>query len=152
MTNWQYWLLIAAAALVLLARIISAVNKRAERRQRDFTRKLETLLQPRESIKTICPQKKGRWILTSSRLIFEKRGRFTAVALKTITKVQGINASGNRTTVPEKMVRMTVKADEEYTLVNSCPEFCQLASQLSQQIKKQNDKKKAAKAAKSGKA
>lgn len=151
MITWQYWLLIFAAVLVLLARIIAAVNRRAERKQRDFTRKLETLLQPRETVKIICPQKKGRWILTGSRLIFEKRGRFTAITLKSITKVQGINASGNRTTVPEKMVRMTVKAEEEYTLVHSCPEFCQLAAQLSQQVKKQNEKKKAAKAAKSPK-
>lgn len=141
MNQWQY-LLLAAGAMMLFLAVRSAVITRRERKQRDFTRSLETLLQPKETIKVICPQKKGRCILTSHRLILERKGRFHAVTLKQIRKAQGTNKEGNRTTVPAKMVSLTVKAEKDYIIRNTGPEFADLASQLMEKIKKQNEKKK----------
>ena len=141
MNQWQY-LLLAAGALVLFLAIRSVVLARSERKQRDFTRSLETLLQPKETNKVICPQKRGRYILTSHRLILERKGKFHAVTLKKILKVQGTNREGNRTTVPAKMVTLTVKAEKEYVIRNTGPEFEELARQLTAVIKKQNEKKK----------
>ena len=100
---------------------------------------LELVLQPRESIKVICPQKKGRVILTSKRILFETKGGFNAVPIKTIKKVQGNNEKGNRTTVIAKMVSLTIKAEQEYEIKNSCPEFAEFAKQL---MKKTAPKKK----------
>ena len=61
--------ILAAAALVLLLAVRSSLRARRERKQRDFTRTLETVLLPKETVKVICPQKKGRWILTNKRLL-----------------------------------------------------------------------------------
>ena len=135
----QEILLIAAALLALAAIFRSAQKKRRDYQTRNATRKLELVLQPRESIKVICPQKKGRVILTSKRVLFETRDGFHAILLKNIKKVQGSNEKGNRTTVPANMVSLTIKAEQDYEIRNSCPEFAEFAKQL---IKKTTKKKK----------
>lgn len=127
-------LLLTAAALA----VRSSLQKRRESRFKDAARKLELVLQPRETIKLICPQKKGRVILTSKRVLFDTKEGFQAVPIKTIKRVQGNNEKGNRTTVPGKMVSLTIKADQEYEIKNSCPEFEEFAKQL---IKKTTPKK-----------
>ena len=142
MTLWQKIAAAAVLLLILFLLIRSAVRKAKERKWRDAERKLTTVLQPKENIKAICPQKKGRWILTSKRLLFETKAGFTAVALKDIKSVRGNTKDKKSTTVPAKMVSLTVKGPEEYLIYNSCEEFADLAKQLREKIKKQNDKKK----------
>ena len=139
MIPMQEILMIAAVLLVLIAAIRSSWRKRRDFQSRNATRKLELVLQPRETVKVICPQKKGRVILTSKRILFETRDGFHAVLLKHIKKVQGNNEKGNRTTVPANMVRLTVQAEQDYEIRNSCPEFEEFAKQL---IKKTIKKKK----------
>ena len=132
----------AAVLLVIVALIQSSMRKRRDYKYRDATRKLELVLQPRESIKVICPQKKGRVILTSKRVLFETREGFTAVPIKTIKKVQGNNERGNRTTVIANMVSLTIKAEQEYTVRNDCEEFQEFARLLTGKVKKQKAKTK----------
>jgi hypothetical protein len=129
---------IAAAILILAALLRSSLDRHREYKHRDKTRKLELVLQPRESIKVICPQKKGRVILTSKRVLFETKEGFHAVLIKNIKKVQGNNEKGNRTTVPAKMVSLTIKAEQDYTVKNDSEEFQEFAKQL---IKKTAPKK-----------
>ena len=105
--------ILTAVLLVLLLAIRSDPRKRRERRARDFTRTLETALLPKETVKVICQQKKGRWILTNKRLLLEEKGGFHAVPLDKIKSIQGKNAAGNRTTSPANMVGLTVKADKD---------------------------------------
>ena len=132
-------LLVAAAVLLMMAALIqSSIRKHHEYKNRDAARKLELVLQPRESIKVICPQKKGRVILTSKRVLFETKEGFHAVLIKNIKKVQGNNEKGNRTTVPAKMVSLTIKAEQDYTVKNDSEEFQEFAKQL---IKKTAPKK-----------
>lgn len=141
MLPWQETLTAAAAVLlVLLLAIRSSLRKRRERKMRDFTRTLETALLPRETVKVICPQKKGRWILTSKRLLLEEKGGFHAVPLEKIKSVQGQNAAGNRTTAPANMVSLTVKTDKDYTLLNTGDQFTELVKQLQISVKKQKAK------------
>ena len=132
-------LLITAVLLVLILAVRSSLRKRRDYQFRDAARKLELVLQPRETIKVICPQKKGRVILTSKRVLFETKEGFHAVPVKTIKKVQGNNEKGNRTTVPAKMVSLTIKAEQEYVIKNNCEEFVVFAKQL---LKKTAPKKK----------
>lgn len=132
----------AAVLLVIVALIQSSMRKRRDYKYRDATRKLELVLQPRESIKVICPQKKGRVILTSKRVLFETREGFTAVPIKTIKKVQGNNERGNRTTVIANMVSLTIKAEQEYTVRNDSEEFQEFARLLTGKVKKQKAKTK----------
>ena len=132
-------ILIAAAVLtVLVLAIRSSLHKNREYKHRDATRKLELVLQPRETIKAICPQKKGRVILTSKRILFETKEGFNAVPIKTIKRVQGNNEKGNRTTSVPKMVSLTIKAEQDYEIKGGCPEFEEFAKQL---IKKTTPKK-----------
>ena len=135
----QVLLVTAAVVLMMAALIQSSIRKRREYKNRDAARKLELVLQPRESIKVICPQKKGRVILTSKRVLFETRDGFTAVPIKTIKKIQGSNAKGNRTTVPANMVSLTIKAEQDYAVRNESAEFQEFAKQL---MKKSIPKKK----------
>ncbi|MGM9584800.1 MAG: hypothetical protein ACI3V1_04580 [Faecousia sp.] len=132
---------ILAAVLLLLA-IRSDLRKRRERKARDFTRTLETALLPRETVKSICPQKKGRWILTNKRLLLEEKGGFYAISLDKIKSVQGKNAAGNRTTVPANMVSLTVRADRDVTIQNNGALFCELAAQLQAAVKRQKERQK----------
>ena len=129
---------IAIVVLMLALAIRSSRRKGRDYKTRNATRKLELVLQPRETIKVVCPQKKGRTILTSKRILFETKDGFHAVLLKNISKVQGNNEKGNRTTVIANMVSLTIKADQEYEIRNSCPEFAEFAKQL---IKKTTKKK-----------
>lgn len=131
MEQWQY-LLAAALAAALVPAIRSAVIKKRKRKERDFTRKLETVLQPKETVKVVCPQKKGSCILTSRRLLFETKEGFTAVPLTAIKRVQGVNEAGNRTTSVQKMVSLTVRAEKTYTIYNTSETFPELANQLIQ--------------------
>ena len=138
MIPWQAILVAAAVAIIIVAVVQSSLRKNREYKLRDNTRKLELVLQPRESIKVICPQKKGRVILTSKRVLFETKEGFHAVLIKNIKKVQGNNEKGNRTTVPAKMVSLTIKAEQDYTVKNDSEEFQEFAKQL---IKKTAPKK-----------
>ena len=138
MQSWQE-ILTAVSILLLLLAVRSSIRRHRDYKYRDATRKLELVLQPRESIKVICPQKKGRVILTSKRILFETKGGFNAVPIKTVKMVRGNNEKGNRTTVPAKMVSLTIKAEQEYEIKNNCEEFAEFAKQL---LKKTAPKKK----------
>ena len=142
MEYWQYLSGFAAVIVFLLA-IRSAVVKKRKRKERDFTRKLETVLQPRETIKVICPNHGSRWILTSRRLLLDTKDGFLAYPFGKIKKLQGFDSTGKATTSVAKMKRLTIKVaktDEEYTLDNSCEEFSQLAGQLKRQTAKKKKK------------
>ena len=131
-------ILVVAVVLALAAAVRSSLRKRCDYKDKDAARKLELVLQPRETIKVICPQKKGRVILTSKRVLFETKDGFNAVSVKTIEKVRGNNEKGNRTTSVPKMVSLTIRAEQEYEIKNSCPEFEEFAKQL---IRKTTPKK-----------
>lgn len=132
--------ILAAAALVLLLAVRSSLRARRERKQRDFTRTLETVLLPKETVKVICPQKKGRWILTNKRLLLEEKGGFHAIPLDKIKSIQGKNAAGNRTASAASMVSLTVKADKDFLIQNSNDQFPELAKPLQSELKKRKEK------------
>ena len=81
-------------------------------------------------------------ILTSKRVLFDTKEGFTAVPLKSIQKVQGINEKGNRTTLPANMVSLTIKAEQEYEIKNSCPEFEEFSKQLLKKAASKKSRKK----------
>ena len=138
MIPMQEIIVAAAVVLTIAALAQSSLRKHREYKKKDSTRKLELVLQPRESIKVICPQKKGSVILTSKRVLFETKAGFTAVPVKSIKKVQGSNEKGNRTTVPANMVSLTIKAEQDHLVTNCGLEFESFAKQL---IRKTTQKK-----------
>ena len=140
----EYLLALLPLGALLLA-LKNARHKRRLGKQRDFARKLETVLLPRETIKVICPQKGRNCVLTSKRVLFETKTGFTAVHIKDIKRTSGLSEEGKKTTSIPKMVSLTFKAAEEYTIINTGEEFSDLARQLTAKVKKQNEKKKAKK-------
>ena len=136
----QLGFLAAAVLLSLLLAIRSSLRARRVRKERDFTRTLETALLPRETVKVVCPQKKGRWILTNKRLLLEEKGGFHAIPLDKIKSIQGKNAAGNRTTSAANMVSLTVKADKDFLIQNSNDQFPELAKLLQSELKKRKEK------------
>ena len=136
------YLLALLPAAALLTALLNSLKKRRLGKQRDFARRLETVLLPRETVKVIVPQKKGRCVLTSKRVLFETKSGFTAVNIKDIRRTSGLSEEGKKTTSVPKMVSLTFKAAEEYTLINTGEEFSDFARQLTAKVKKQNEKKK----------
>lgn len=131
---------------VLLATLLTVLHSIAKRKRQskatDFDRKLETVLQPRETVKLVCPSKGKRWILTSKRLLRETRTGFSAIPLTSIKRVQGNTKEGKTTASIPKMVSLTIKAEEDYTIYNSSEAFPDLAKKLQDKVKKQNERKK----------
>lgn len=131
MESWQIWFLIAIGAAALGALVLSAAYRRYQgRKQRDFARKLETVLQKKETIEVICPQKGGLVILTNTRLLFETKEGFIALPRSAIKSLRGTTAEGKATVSPPKMKTLTIKAGKDYTLSNTGQEFLLLAKAL----------------------
>ena len=140
MHHWQM-LLLGLAGMLLLGAFICRGTKRSRlRKEREFTRKLELILQPRESVKAICPQKKGSVILTNSRILFDRKDGFHAVPLRSVKKVRGINEKGKTTIVPARMVSLTILADQEYIIRNDCADFPGFAALLISRTRKGKEK------------
>ena len=137
----NYLLALLPMGALLLA-LKNTRHKGRQRKQRDFARKLELVLLPRETVKIICPQEGRNCILTSKRVLFETKTGFTAVHIKEIKRTFGFSKEGKKTTSIPKMVSLNFKADKEYTLMNTDERFFDFAKQLTARVKKQNEKKK----------
>lgn len=145
MQKEQYLLLMGIAAAFLLIKLCVALVKRKKRRQRDFTRRLETLLQPDEDISVVCPSPQGRWILTNKRLIMEAGEAFTAFPFKKIKKVSGVDETGKGTVAAAKMAVLTVKtAGQEFTLRRKGEDFTDFVKGLRTGVNRAKPKKKTA--------
>ena len=136
-----YWPYLTALAVLAGLWIYSAVRKARFRRERDKTRTLETLLQPKETVRCICPQRGGRWILTSKRLIIEDKNGYTALPFGKIKRLAGHDAAGKATAAPAKMACVTVKTDREFTLHSGDEAFVELVRQLKTKTTKKKTKK-----------
>ena len=138
----EYLLALLPLAALLMA-LRSSLRRRRLGKQREFARRLETVLLPRETVKVIVPQKQGRVVLTSKRVLFETKTGFTALLIKDIKRTSGLSEAGKKTTSVPKMVSLTLKAAEEYTIINTGEEFADFAKQLTAKVKKQNAKRRA---------
>ena len=81
----EYLLALLPLGALLLA-LKNALHKRRLGKQRDFARKLELVLLPRETVKVICPQKGRNCVLTGKRVLFETKTGFAAVLIKDIKR------------------------------------------------------------------
>lgn len=141
MESWQMTILaVAGAAIVAVLLIWAAVLKRKSRKMRDFTRKLETVLQKNEKVRVICPQRGGNAILTNKRLLFDTKSGFLSLPMTKIQKLQGVTKQGKNTVSPGKMEKLTIQADKELTLYHTGDEFVDLAGQLIRARKKKGAK------------
>ena len=137
--NIALWL--GVFAVVLLFVICTALHRAGAAKERDRARTLETLLLPKETVKAVCPSRGGRWILTSKRLIIESRGSYAAIPFRKIKRVSGKNGEGKITSVPAKMVSLTVTAQKEFPLSGSDDAFRDFARQLRDKTAKKPKKK-----------
>lgn len=131
----ESFLLPAICGIALAAWLLAAWEKRKKRKYRDFTRKLETVLQKKETVEAICPQKGGYVVLTTGRLLFDTREGFQAVPLSKIKSLRGTTPEGKATVSPPKMKQLTIKADHDFCLENTGEDFVQLVKLLKQKNK-----------------
>ena len=138
----QQHLILAALALglILALMIWSAVAKNRKLKQRDFDRKLTTVLKPEEELLVIHNDKSGRWILTNERLLLDTKDGFSATSFKKIKSIFGLTAEGKKTVAPAKMVEVTIKADKEIVLHNTGDTFVELVKQLKKKTAKPKKK------------
>lgn len=137
MTQGQYLLLAGLALISILAlKLWSAAIKKRNLRQRDFDRKLETVLKPTEEVLVIHNDRSGRWILTNERLLLDTKGGFSALPFKKIKSISGVTPEGKKTVAPAKMVSVTIKTDREITLQNTGDTFVALIKELKKRTKK----------------
>ncbi len=144
MIEWQYLLLGTILLLIFLLWIVCKIKKYRLRRERDFTRRLETLLLPRETVNAVCPGPHGRWVLTNKRLIMEAGEGFTAFPFGKIKKVSGVDETGKATVAAAKMAVLTVKAaDQEFTLPRCKKgDFTELVKGLKTGVNREKTKQK----------
>lgn len=136
MESLQICLLAAIGCVALGALFLIRACKRFRgRKQRDFARKLETVLQKKETVQVVCPQKGGRVVLTTTRLLFETKEGFTALPLGSIKSLRGTTAEGKTTVSAPKTKTLTIKANTDLLLQNTGEEFVQLAKLLRQRKK-----------------
>ena len=138
----QQSLLLAALALILILALMiwSAAVKKRKLKQRDFDRKLETVLKPDEEILVLHNDQSGRWILTTHRLLLDTKAGFTATAFSKVKSISGLTAEGKKTVAPAKMVEVTIKADKEITLHNTGDTFVELVKALKKKTAKPKKK------------
>lgn len=144
----RYLLPALCAGVVLLILLRDRLRLRKKRQERDFQRRLELVLLPKETVKAVCPQKKGYCVLTNKRVLFTAGETFNAVTVKDIKRTQGMTAEGKKTTSIPKMTCLILKAEQEHSVANTGEEFATLAKPLIAAVQKQNQKKKAKKSGK----
>ena len=144
MIPWQY-ILAALICLLLVIKIRAARKKRRALLERDFSRKLETVLQPRENVKLVYPTKQGKWVLTSRRLLLDTKEGFTSVPFRTLKKAVGTTKEGKKTTSARQMSALVLNGEREFIIENCGGDFETLAKTVVSKTKKENEKKKAKK-------
>ena len=144
MEPWQYILAVAAPSILLLM-ILSGLRKRKRRKQRDFTRKLETALQPEEEIQAVYTLRGVCWVATDRRLLRNTKMGFGAIPYEKIRQLKGVNEEGGATVSAKRMVSFTVKADQDYSFSGKSEAFTAFAAAVSAGVKKAKAKSKARK-------
>ena len=143
MIQWQYLLLGTILFLIFLFWIVSKIKRYRLRKELDFTRRRETLLLPKETIRAICPGPHGKWVLTNKRLILEAGEGFTAFPFSKIKKISGVDKTGKATAAAGKMARVTVTAyDQEYTLPRRKGSFTELVKGLKTDVNRVKNRQK----------
>lgn len=140
----QHLLLGSILLLILLLWIAGKVRKYRRRKERDFTRQLETLLLPEEAVTALCPGHHGRWVLTSKRLIIQAGEKFSAFPFGKIKKVSGVDDAGKAVVAAGKMAVVTVKTvdDEEFSLSRRKGEFETLVKGLKSGVSREKSRQK----------
>ena len=133
--------------LLLTGKIRAARKKRRAHLEREFSRKLETVLQPRENVKLVYTTKQGKWVLTSRRLLLDTKEGFIAIPFSTVKKVTGTTKEGKKTTSAQQMAALVLTTDREFTIENCGEDFAPLAKTILAKVKKEKEKKKAKKEA-----
>lgn len=144
----EYWpYLLAASGAALLAVVIHrAIVRRRLRLERDFDRKLGTLLLPKETVKIVCDNPGGRWVLTSHRLIRDTKEGFLAFPFSKVKHLKGQDPGGKATAAPAKMALLTFQVGKTgYTIHNTSPDFVPLVRQLKAHTKPKKPPAKKAK-------
>ena len=95
----------------------------------DFQQSVNSMLEEGEVVEAMCGYKPCAAV-TSKRLLVSSKTGIDAVAFSEIKSLKGLNASGNKTKDPSRMLVFEIKAAKKYTLGNHSEGFDQVVHSL----------------------
>ena len=119
-------LLVAICFLVpLLANIFKKTREGSAKYQQilaDFEQRVNAMLEADETVEGICGYKPCAAV-TNKRLLVDTKAGIDSVAFQQIKKMKGMDSGANKTTDPDRMLVLEIKAEKKYTLGNHSEGF-----------------------------
>ena len=125
-------LLIVIVAAPVLGAVLKKMRAGSEKYQQimeDFKQAVEAMLDENEQVEAICGYKPCAAV-TTKRLLVSTRQGIDVIRFSEIKKLNGLNASGNKTRNPSSMLVFEIKADKKYVLGNHSEGFDEVVQQL----------------------
>jgi hypothetical protein len=95
----------------------------------DFQQRVESMLQEGETVEGLCGYKPCAAV-TDRRLLVDGRSGIESVAFQQIKKIKGMDAAANKTTDPNRMLVLEIRAEKKYVLGNHTDGFVEFVNAL----------------------
>lgn len=121
-------ILLFAALLAGISLLSNALKKKragSEKYQQillDFEQRVNAMLEADELVEGLCGYKPCAAV-TNKRLLVDTKAGIDSVAFQQIKKVKGMDSGANKTTDPDRMLVLEIKAVKKYTLGNHSEGF-----------------------------
>lgn len=109
----------------LIAGVVKKKRAGSEKYQQmlaDFEQRVNAMLEADETVEGLCGYKPCAAV-TNKRLLVDTKAGIDSVAFQQIKKVKGMDAAANRTTNPDRMLVLEIKAEKKYVLGNHSEGF-----------------------------
>ena len=109
----------------LIAGVVKKKRAGSEKYQQmlaDFEQRVNDMLEADETVEGLCGYKPCAAV-TNKRLLVDTKAGIDSVAFQQIKKVKGMDAAANRTTNPDRMLVLEIKAEKKYVLGNHSEGF-----------------------------
>lgn len=132
--NEMTWILLIVIVVVVpvLSIVLKKMRAGSEKYQQimaDFEQKVQAMLEADEQVEAMCGYKPCAAV-TNKRLLVSSKEGVDVVPFASISKLHGMNSSGNKTKYPGQMLVFQIKADKKYTLGNHSDGFEQVVQRL----------------------
>ena len=116
----------------VLSAVIKAKRAGSDKYQQlltGFQQRAESMLQEGETLEGLCGYKPCAAV-TNRRLLVDGKGGIESVEFQQIRKLKGMDAAANKTTDPNRMLVLEIKADKKYVLGNHSDGFADFVNAL----------------------
>ncbi len=99
----------------------------------DFQQRVDNMLQEGEMVEGLCGYKPCAAV-TDRRLLVDGKSGIESVEFQQIRKIRGMDAGANKTSDPDRMLVLEIKAERKYTLGNHSEGFAAFFNALSRHV------------------